>query len=51
MDEPPSLEVDNREPVRDEREVPNKIDLPFGYASMDFISVLTKLKLSYDAFI
>ena len=51
MDGPPSLEVENREPVRNEGEVPNKIDLPFGYASMDFISVLTKLELSYDPFI
>jgi len=51
MGESPSLEVENRESVRDEREIPNKIDLPFGYASMDFISVLTKLDLSYDPFI
>jgi hypothetical protein len=39
MNDPPSLEVENREPMREEREVPNKIDLPFGYASMDFMSV------------
>jgi len=51
MDDPPSLEVENREPVRNESEVPNKIALPFGYARMDFISVLTKLELSYDPFI
>ena len=48
MDDLPSLEVENREPVRDEREVPNKIDLPFVYASIDFISVLTKLEISWD---
>jgi hypothetical protein len=37
--------------VRDEREVPNKIALPFGYANMDFISALTKPDLSYNPFI
>jgi len=44
MGETPSLKLDNYKSVRDKRVVPNTIDLPCGYASMDFISITNKAR-------
>jgi hypothetical protein len=51
MGETQSLKPGNRKPVRDERKVPNTIDLPFDMLVWISYPLQTSFELSYDPFI